>query len=162
MKNLLLSLLVIVFFTSISVSQETQLKKAKAETKLSKGKEKMKLPKGKEKKKSIYQGNVKFKPGVTKSNENGESITLKGVILVIREKSTKKFIAVTTTDDSGNFKFSTIAMRKGLELGLAFPQPAATAIDEYGCFEKLPPAPAPPLVLLEECDDSVLVVVKTD
>ena len=153
MKNLLLSLLVFVLCTSVAVSQETQLKKVKKEAKLSKVKEKNK---------GIYHGNLKFKPGVTKSNENGELITLKGVILVIREKSSKKFIAVTTTDDSGNFKFSTIAMRKGLELGWAFPQPVATAIDEYGCFEKLPPAPAPPLELMDECDDSVLIVIKSD
>jgi len=160
MKNLLLSLLVIFFFTSISVSQETQLQKAKSETKLSKGKEKIKLPKGKEEKKGIYKGNVKLKPGVKNSNRNGELKTLKGVILVIREMSTKKIIAKTTTDDSGKFKFSNVAMRKGLELGWAFPQPSGAAIDEYGCFEKLPPAPAPPLVLMDECDDSVLVVVK--
>ena len=160
MKNVLLSLLVIVLFTSVSVSQETQVKKAKAQTKLSKDKEKMKLSKVKEKEKDIYQGRLKFKPGVKKSNKKGELNTLKGVILVIREKSTKKIIAKTRTDDSGNFEFSTIAMQKGLELGWAFPQPPGVPIDEYGCFEKLPPAPAPPLVLMDECDDSVLVVIK--
>ena len=151
MKNLLLSLLVFVLFTSVSVSQETRVKKIKEDAKLTKVKEK---------KKGIYQGKVKFKPGVKKSNRKGELKTLKGVILVIREKSTMKIIAKTTSDDSGKFKFSTIAMRKGLELGWALPQPPGVPIDEYGCFEKLPPAPAPPLVLMDECDDSVLVVIK--
>lgn len=162
MKSLLLSLLVFVLCTSISVSQDTQPKKVKEKTKLSSGKEQMNSSKPKEKNKGIYHGKLKFKPGTKKLNEQGELNTLKSVILVIREKSTKKIIAKTTTDSSGKFKFSTITIRKGLELGWAFPQPAGAALDEYGCFEKLPPAPAPPLVLMDECDDSVLIVVKTD
>jgi len=149
MKNLLLSLLVFVLFTSVSVSQETQIKKVKAQTKLSKGKDK---------KKGIYYGKLKFKPGVTKSNGKGKLSTLKGVVLMIRVKSTKKIIARTTTDDSGKFKFNTMTMRNGLELGWSFPQQAGAPIDENGCYEILPSVPAPPLEPMEECDDSVMVL----
>ena len=152
MKNLLLSLLVFVLCTSVAISQETKVKKAKAQTKLSKGKAI---------KKGIYHGTLKFKPGVKKSNRKGELNTLKGVILVIREKSTKKIIAKTTADDSGKFKFSTIAKRKGLELGWAFPQQVGGPItDENGCWVKLPSSPSPPLEPMEECDDAVMVVIK--
>ena len=140
MRNLLLSLLVFVLFTSVSISQETKLEK---------GKEQARLSKGKEKNKGIYYGKLKFKPGVTKSN------TLKGVILMIREKSTKKIIARTTADDSGKFRFSNMAMRKGLEIGWTFPQQAGGPItDENGCWVKLPSSPSPPLEPIEECDDA--------
>ena len=152
MKNLLLSLLVFVLFTSVSVSQETKLKKAKEQTKLSKGKDK---------KKGIYYGKLKFKPGVTKSNGKGKLNNPKGVILMIRDKSTKKIIARTTADGSGKFKFNNMAMRKGLELGWAFPQQVGGPItDENGCWVKLPSSPSPPLEPIEECDDSVMVPIR--
>lgn len=109
--------------------------------------------------KGIYYGKLKFKSDVTESNDEGMSSTLKDIVLMIRDKSTGKIIARTTVDDSGKFKFNTMAMRNGLELGWSFPPQVGSPIDENGCYEILPSSPSPPLEPMDECDDSAVLIL---
>ena len=106
-------------------------------------------------KQGVYYGQIEFKPVTSRRQKSGT------VVLQIREKSSKKIIARTTADESGNFRFENIKIQKGLELSWSDPHEPAASIDEDGCFELLPHDPAPPIVLLEECDDSELVLLRT-
>jgi hypothetical protein len=143
MKDLFVTFLVFALCTSVSVSQETQLKKGKEQVTLSKDNDKIN---------GIYYGQLKFKRDVVKSYKKGKLRPLKGVILTIRDKSTKKIIARTTADNSGKFKFNAMAMRKGLELSWDSPQQAGVSICENTCYIALPFGPS--LAKIDEgCDD---------
>ena len=103
----------------------------------------------------VYYGQIEFKPATSRRQKSGR------VVLQIREKSSKRIIATTTADESGNYRFENIKIQKGLELSWSDPHEPAATIDKDGCFEILPHDPAPPIVLLEECDDSEVVMLRT-
>jgi hypothetical protein len=143
MKNVLLSLLMVVSFTTVSVSQEKTPKKLNEQL----------LQKNRAKKEGVYYGKVALKSNAGKRKSNA----FIGAKLVIRDKSTKRIIARTTTDASGNFKFNNITLRKGLVIGWSSGAQAGEPIGEDGCYAILP-YDHTTLEPMEECDDSELVL----
>ena len=143
MNNVLLSLLMVVSFTTISMSQEKTTEKLNGQL----------LQKNRVTKDGVYYGRVTLKLNTGKRKPN----SFKGVKLVIRDRATKRIIARTTTDASGNFKFNNITIRKGLEIGWSSGTQASAPIGEDGCYEILP-YDHTTLEPIEECDDSELVL----
>jgi hypothetical protein len=143
MKNVLLSLLMVVSFTTVSVSQEKTSKKLNEQL----------LQKNRAMNDGVFYGKIALKSIAGKKKLN----TFKGVILVIRDRATKRIIARTTTDASGSFKFNNMTIRKGLEIGWSSGIQASEPIGEDGCYAILP-YDHTTLEPMEECDDSVLVL----
>lgn len=142
MKNLLLSIFIIVSFAAVSVAKETTTEKYYRQ-----------LQKNKLVKEGVFWGKVALKPHAGKR----KSGNLKGARVVIRDRESKRIIAKTTTDGSGNFIFKNMTLRQGLELGWTLPQEVGEPIGEDGCYQLLP-YDYTTLEPIEECDDSVLVL----
>ena len=89
----------------------------------------------------VIRGKVALKPQVA--------------IVVLRDRETKRIIAITTTDNSGNFIFKNMTLRQGLEVGWASPQDIGPPDEDEEpgfCYEYLQPDPSPPLELMV-CED---------
>jgi len=143
MKNVLLSLLMVVSFTTVSVSQEKTSKKLNEQL----------LQKNRAMKDGVFYGKIALKSSARKRKSN----TFKGAKLVIRDRATKRIIATTTTDALGNFTFNNMTIRKGLEIGWSSGTQASEPIGEDGCYIILP-FDHTTLEPMEECDDSVMVL----
>lgn len=91
-------------------------------------------------------GKLKFNPTAT-SEERGKIKTFEGLKLAIRVKSSKSIIARTTSNNAGEFTFTNVWLRAGLEIGWG-------GTELFAAFQycTLPADPAPGLPLMEECD----------
>lgn len=104
----------------------------------------------------IY-GKLDYKPAKLKSKSQG--LTREGIVLVLRDVSSKKILDVTQTDEKGGFKFRKMKpSKRQVELLWELPSQKWPPRDEWGCvvgFKQLPYDYAEPLQLMEVCDEDI-------